>query len=1073
MALTSPGIEVQVIDESVYAPTAAATVPLVVVATAGNKEAPNGTIAEGTLSSTAGDLYLLTSQRDVLNFFGTPLFYTDTNNTPIHGYELNEYGLQTAYSLLGSTSRAYILRADIDLDQLIGLSGRPKADPEDLSYWLDLTPTRWGIFFWDNINQEFIASEPLLITETDDLSGGVPKTSLGGIGAFAVVTTNSSLPVYQKNRANEWVLVGSQDWMNSLPTVLSAFVTPTVTTSESISINGTVVTFTGTSTTSVASDINTASITGVTAAVIAGRLEIYADDTAAGDGSSADGTLVLANETGTPLADLGLVAGTYYRPAMVHGAHTEVPQWKSGDSTPRPYGSVWIKTTGANFGASFAVKRYNELTDTWQLLPAPLYNNDETANQVLDPLRGGSGIPVGTVYVQTDVSNNDTATYRVFTRVRTGVTAVTSTTLAPAFNIGDEFSVQWSLPNFDELVGPITITMTGETAETFVQDILAANMTYITAQVNADGSVSIIHTAGGVISLTDGTGTPLADAGITFANDFCRAGPSSEIIVSNWVAATATPTSTDPIVASVEAPGTDPATGTKWFWGEIGEADIMVHDGTTWRGYRNVNIDARGFNLTNTDTLGPIFSVSEPTAQSDGSALSYGDLWIDTADLENYPQLYRWSTELGEDKWIAIDPADQTTENGIIFADARFMGDATTDVNDGDITTIETLLTSNYTDLDAPDSRLYPRGMLLWNTRRSSYNVKEFRRNYFNSEDFPGEVLPTETNAWVSVSGSRENGFAYFGRKAQRSVIADAMRAAIDANTEIREEQREFNLMAAPGYPEIIQNMVQLNNDRGETAFVVGDSPFRLPSEGTELTDWLLNTNLEGVDGEDALVVRDMNVGVWYPSLLGSDLTGKNVALPPSYGVLRMMIRNDEVGYPWFAPAGQRRGIIDNATRLGYLTDAGEFRSIGVRQGVRDILYENNVNPLMQTPQTGIIANGQKTRLGYNSALDRINVARLINYMRLQLGKIVAPFIYEPHDKITRDEVKNVIESFCNDLIVKRALYDYLVVVDESNNTPDRIDRNELWIDIAIEPVKAIEFIYIPLRIKNTGEIRG
>jgi hypothetical protein len=297
------------------------------------------------------------------------------------------------------------------------------------------------------------------------------------------------------------------------------------------------------------------------------------------------------------------------------------------------------------------------------------------------------------------------------------------------------------------------------------------------------------------------------------------------------------------------------------------------------------------------------------------------------------------------------------------------------------------------------------------------------------------------------------------------------MRSAIDTNTEIREEMREFNLMAAPGYPELIPNMIQLNNDRKQTAFVVGDSPFRIPTEGTTLTRWLQNSNLEGVETENSLVTRDPYLGVWYPSVLGADLAGNLVAMPPSFAVLRMIIRSDQAAYPWFAPAGTRRGVLDNVTRLGYLNSEGEFVSVGVRQGVRDILYENNVNPLTFTPVSGIIADGQKTRSSNFSALDRINVARLIVYMRTQLDKIVKPFLFEPNDKITRDEIKGVVDSFCNDLIAKRALYDYLVVCDESNNTPDRIDRNELYIDIAIEPVKAIEFIYIPIRIKNTGEI--
>ena len=1063
MALVSPGVEVSVIDESQYAPTTASTVPLVIVATAENKETPQGTLAEGTLAANAGDLYVLTSQRDVLNFFGTPAFYTDTNNTPIHGYELNEYGLQTVYSLLGSTNRAYVLRADVDLGELIGLSTRPTADPADMTYWLDTIPTRWGIFQWDAINQEFVAAVPIVITDENDLLGGVPKSSIGTIGTYAVVGTNSALPVYQKNRDNDWVLVGSRDWMNSIPSVFSGFINPTVVPTESIEINGTIVTMTGSTIVNVASDINNANITGVSAAVISGRLEIYVDDTAASDGSTVDGAMFIADDSGNTLNNLGIRADTYFRPAVQQTSHTNVPRWKFTDSEPRPSLSVWVKTTSVNFGASFSVKRYNSLTGSWQLLSAPLYESDAAANKAFDPLRGGSGIPVGSTYVQYDVLQSNTLTYKVFDRLRTGITAVTGTELSPTLTIGDSFTIRFSFPNFETLTAPTTITLSGTTATSLVEDILSANLAYVGAQVEATGNVTIFHTAGGVIELEEVVGTPLDDAGITFANDFCRAGPGNEIIVSNWGV-------TD-IIVSPNAPGANPATGTKWYWGQIGEADIMIHDGTAWKGYRNISVDARGYNLTNTDPNGPIFSATEPTVQSDSSSLSFGDIWIDTSDLENYPRIYRYDLISGEARWIELDVSDQTTENGVLFADARFMGSATLNVNNDNIPAIDSLLTNDYLDLDAPSASLYPRGMLLFNTRRSSFNVKEYRRNYFNSTDFPGVVLPSETNAWVSVSGFRENGHAYFGRKAQRSVVSAAMRRAIDSNTEIREEQREFNLIAAPGYPELIPNMVQLNNDRKQTAFIIGDSPLRVASEGTDLINYLQNSSLEGVDGEDALVTVDPYVGVWYPALLGNDLNGNSVVMPSSYGVLRMMLRSDQVSYPWFAPAGVRRGIIDNATRLGYLTSTGEFVSIGVRQGVRDILYESSVNPLMQTPQTGIVAFGQKTRAGSPSALDRVNVARLVAFMRLQLDKIVRQFLFEPNDKITRDEVKGVVDSFCNDLIAKRALFDYLVVCDETNNTPDRIDRNELYVDIAIEPVKAIEFIYIPIRIKNTGEI--
>ena len=1063
MALVSPGVDVSITDESQYSPNTVSTVPLVIVASAENKVTPQGTVASGTLAANANDLYVLTSQRDVVNFFGTPTFYTDTSGTPIHGYELNEYGLQTLYSLLGTTSRAYVVRADVDLGELIGLSNRPTAAPNDMTYWLDTPTTRFGIFKWNSTSQAFDIVTPIIITETSDLTGGVPKNSIGSVGNYAVVSTNVALPTYYKNTDNDWVLVGSTDWMNSIASVISANTNPTLTPSESLEINNTIVTLSGVTVASLASDINSASIAGITASTTNGKLEIFIDDSAASDGSTTDGAMVISNDTGTPLSDLGIVAGTYYRPVVQQSSHTTVPQWKAADSQPRPSQSVWVKTTSVNNGASFAIKRYNELTSSWELLSAPLYENDQSANATYDSLRGGSGIAAGTVYVQYDVSDNDTVTYKVLDRIATGATIVTGSTTNATTVIGESFSISASMPGSATMPTATTITLTGTTGESMVEDILAAGLTYVSAAVLATGEVTISHTGGGVLELAEVNGTPLADAGITSSNSFCRAGPSNKIIVSNWGV-------TD-IEVSDTAPGTDPTNGTKWYWSEANEADIMVHDGTNWKGYRNVTNDARGFNLSNTNSTGPIFSASEPTEQSDQSSLAYGDLWIDTSDLENYPKIYRYETVSGNDSWVEIDTSDQTSENGILFADSRFMGNSTTDVNTGQISTITSLLTNDYLDLDAPSASLYPRGMLLFNTRRSAFNVKEYRTNYFNTVDFAGEVLPTEKNAWVSISGARENGHAFFGRKAQRNVVVAAMKAAIDGNTAIREEQRQYNLIAAPGYPELIQNMVQLNNDRKQTAFVVGDSPLRIESEGTNLTNWLTNSNLDGVDSENSLVTNDPYVGVWYPSVLGTDLSGNNVVMPSSYAVMRTIIRSDQVSYPWFAPAGTRRGVVDNASRLGYITNTGEFVSVGVRQGVRDILYENRVNPLVQTPQTGIIAYGQKTRAITPSAIDRVNVARLTAYLRSALDQLVRPFLFEPNDKITRDEVQGVIDSFLNDLVAKRGLYDYLAVCDESNNTPERINRNELYIDVAIEPVKAVEFIYIPIRIQSTGSI--
>ena len=671
MALVSPGVEIQVIDESQYAPTAAATVPLLFVASASNKQSPSGSIAEATAPSNANSLYVLTSQRDVLSYFGTPLFFNNTNNVPIHGYELNEYGLLSAYSLLGVTSRCYVIRADIDLAELVSIGDRPLAAPADMTYWLDLTPTRWGIFSWDAAEQMFDSVIPLVITNLDDTYAGAPKNTIGNIGDYAVLTINDANPVFYKGKDSSgslvWALVGTDDWRDLIPTVVASVTSPTdLNIADTIDINGTIVTLTGDTVTDLAVDINGAGITGVRAQVIGGKLHLFATSEAATDGSTADGAISIADDSGTTLTALGITAGTYNSPDVQLSKHTSVPQWKANDNNPRPTGSVWVKTSAPNFGANIAVKRYNSLTETWQLLPVTLQKNDWSANKYFDPLRGGSGIPVGTVYVQYDVTEQNYVTYKLFVRARNGVTIVNPQETNPVFTIGDQFAVSYSVPNSENLTDAVTITLNGETAEDFVEDVLAAGLDYVSAQVNPDGSVSLIHTAGGALLLANVTGTPLDDAGITETTDFCRASDNvtsegsqvfvdqtSAILVSNWVA--------EEYTASVTPPGRDPDDKTKWYWGEVGDADIMIHDGTGWKGYRNVSVDARGFDLTNTDPLGPIFSVTEPTSQSDMSSLSYGDLWIDTSDLENYPKMYRWSIVNGENKWVAIDTTDQTT----------------------------------------------------------------------------------------------------------------------------------------------------------------------------------------------------------------------------------------------------------------------------------------------------------------------------------------------------------------------------------------------------------------------------
>lgn len=1107
MALVSPGVQVSVIDESFYTPAEPGTTPIIFVATAENKTNGAGTgIAPGTLKANAGQVYLLTSQRDLVETFGDPRFLTDANNNPINGGEQNEYGLQAAYSYLGISNRAFVVRADMDLGALNASATPTSADPANGTYWLDTQSTSWGIFEWNNAvisttgGQTFTNKSPIVITDATQTEAGGgysyrPKGSVGAIGDYAMVAVSNEPRLWYKSSGNTsagvaagtWVHVGSRQWKLSWPlvtaTLSAAAAGQTFTIGLTDSTNITVTT-TGSTATTLVADINTAAnASGIFANLADGLISLYTN-------GELNDNIVLTDGTGTPLANLGITAGTYYAPSLQISKHTSVPAFKRTDSNPRPTGSVWLKTTEPNAGARWRVSSWSSATETWVSSDAPIAPNNQTAIYDLDRAGGGAGLVQGNLYVQSNLDAETTAgnfdlpkaDFKIYTRAASGATnVVSSKVIAGSVAAGTyQIFVQETLKNSSNLTAAITIsaTLTGAAADADViaKAINDAGLVNVVASVDSQNRVIITHKIGGDIILVDQDGL-LAEIGYSGFNITTGAGTANlydeggnQFRATLW----------KPLVytASNDAPTALAAQGALWYSSIVDEVDLMIHNGTTWVGYKD---STSPYYANNTDVNGPIVSASEPTTQSDGStALQTGDIWISTADLENYPTVYVYNRTLklaGSYPWTLIDNTDQTTENGILFADARYN---TNGANSGEAGEIADLLSSNFLDPDAPDPALYPRGMLLWNLRRSGFNVKRFERNWIDvnadNERFNnGEAMTNYyPHRWVTESANEVDGAGSFGRKAQRKVVVQALQALVNSNQDIRDnETRLFNLMACPAYPELIGEMVSLNYDRGLTAFIVGDSPFRLRPDATTLNNWAANVNLAVEDNDRGLVSRDEYLGIYYPSGFTSDNAGNNIVVPASHMVLRTMALNDQVAYPWFAPAGTRRGGVTNATATGYINNEGEFVSIALNEGQRDTLYQNNVNPITFLTGAGLTVFGQKTRARNASALDRINVARLVVYLRSQLNSLAKPYLFEPNDKITRDEIKQQVESLMVELVGLRALYDFLVVCDETNNTPARIDRNELYVDIAIEPVKAVEFIYIPLRLKNTGEISG
>ena len=1072
MALVSPGVSISINDQSQYVASNVGSVPLVVLATAQDKTY-NNSPATGTSKANAGKLQAFTSQRDLITAMGTPTFQLSSAGTPINASELNEYGLLTSYSALGISNQLFAIRADVDLNELVGTSNRPVGMVADGTYWLDLANTDFGIYSSNGTTPaSFTSVNPLLITDTAQVTqiGSVPTPiqAIGAQGSYALVFTDvnsapvTSVRLFYKATAvnsasltNSWVQVGSTAWQNSTVAVQGNIPAPTVPLSATFKINGVSVNTSGidSSIGALATAINTAAVTGVSALAVAGKgLALFVTSAA----NSNAGTLVLSNDTSGVMAACGITLGTYYAPIMSYGTFAQEP---SAGWSAYPTGTIWWKTTATGAGFSPALKKYSMSTDSWVSIPAPMYADVASAIYGLDSIGGGANLATGQAVSYYGVTDSTANTLSFSVQHSTTQTVATGGT-PTSFPGTGSFTIQATQPGTATLSSPVTVSPTTG-ASGFVTAILAANIPYVTAQVNADGTVSITHTTGGYIVLTQVSGSNLTGAGfVTGQGEGFAVQANGNIAVSNWNGITRS------VVYSSTEPYAAPADGTLWYYSNPTDVDIMISDAGGWKGYQNVSADIRGYNLGNTDPAGVIVSGTQPTSQSDSSILEAGDLWLDTSDLVNFPALSRYNGTA----WVAIDNTDHVSNNGIIFADARWDGAAgssvgnTTDVAAAAFPSTVTLLTSNHTDVDCPDYRLYPRGTILFNTRRSGYNIKKFVSNYF--AQFSGTSGYSVKDTWVSVSGLKEDGTMYAGSAAQRNIVVAAMKSAVDSNTDVLDANYNFNLLVAPGYPELIPNLVTLNDNRTSTGFIIGDTPMTLAPNVTDITAWESNATGTG------LATASPYLAVYYPAGLTNDLVGNTVAVPASHAVLRTFLYNDQVAYQWFAPAGVNRGLVSNLSDIGYVdANSGAFVHNGINQGMRDALYSINLNPITQLPGTGLVVWGQETRSGSETARNRVNVVRLENYLRTIFATISNGFLFEPNDTITRKSIATQIESACNDLLSKRGLYDFLVICDTSNNTPSTIANNQLYVDVAIEPMRDVEFIYIPIALYNPGTV--
>ena len=181
--------------------------------------------------------------------------------------------------------------------------------------------------------------------------------------------------------------------------------------------------------------------------------------------------------------------------------------------------------------------------------------------------------------------------------------------------------------------------------------------------------------------------------------------------------------------------------------------------------------------------------------------------------------------------------------------------------------------------------------------------------------------------------------------------------------------------------------------------------------------------------------------------------------IPTNGDIAGLMTRTAINSFPWFSPAGQQRGLLNNAIKLAYNPSKAQ----------RDLLYPARINPVVNQPGNGVMLFGDKTGLSYPSAFDRINVRRLFLTVEQALERSAQAQLFELNDQTTRANFVNIVEPYLRDIQAKRGVYDFQVICDESNNTPDVIDNNEFRADIFLKPTKSINYITLTFVATRTG----
>ena len=338
--------------------------------------------------------------------------------------------------------------------------------------------------------------------------------------------------------------------------------------------------------------------------------------------------------------------------------------------------------------------------------------------------------------------------------------------------------------------------------------------------------------------------------------------------------------------------------------------------------------------------------------------------------------------------------------------------------------------------------------------------VQQPTPNYFNNNGtaqnaFTGSIPTAASGTFTGATGNLfyGGGAAYYSQSGVvatniQGIRGDDYDAAISLMA--NQDDYRFNVISVPGLTmdvnaSQVTTLVNTIQSRGDAIAVIDTVPYNAT----------VNTTVT-----EANLINSSYAATYWPWIQTIDPgTGQLVYVPASTLIPAVYAFNDNVSEPWFAPAGINRGGLDTVVRA----------ERKLTQSQRNTLYTGNINPIATFPGTGVVVYGQKTLQKKASALDRVNVRRLLIALKSYISQVANNLVFEQNTIATRNQFLSQVNPYLESVQQRQGLYAFRVIMDDSNNTPDVIDRNQMIGQIYLQPTKTAEFIYLDFNILPTG----